>query len=69
MRLANSVEALSGLGDADLFTLSPRDRELPLELPPEIRAHRLKVALYPGFPPVPVGRLSGCGNEDFPVTW
>ena len=53
MRLANSVEALSALGEADLFTLSPRDRELPLELPPEIRVNRLKV-LYPRFLPCPL---------------
>lgn len=50
MRLANSVEALSALGDADLFTLTTRDRELPLELPPEIRVSRLKVVFYPKIP-------------------
>ena len=69
MRLANSVEALSALGEADLFTLSPATAICLSSCLRESESTVSRWRCIRKFRPVPAGRWSGCGNEEFRVTW
>ena len=66
IRLAKAIEAVSSLGDTDMFSLYDPNRTDP-SLPPHVRIQRLETVCYPGTPKARQWRTRWLSHRGVPI--